>query len=126
MATGSFTAELTGESGYGDTLRPDDLSSAVDEVLATTRFIDMHTHLFPPAFGKLGLWGIDELLTYHLSGGGTVPLLRHQARAVLAALQAPACRPYLEGFICREQSGLGGHSRGDRGSQSFWPAHCGL
>jgi hypothetical protein len=25
----------------------------------------MHTHLFPPAFGKLGLWGIDELLTYH-------------------------------------------------------------
>ncbi|HYR83997.1 MAG TPA: glucuronate isomerase, partial [Terriglobia bacterium] len=23
------------------------------------------THLFAPAFGKLGLWGIDELLTYH-------------------------------------------------------------
>jgi hypothetical protein len=27
--------------------------------------IDMHTHLFPPAFGGLSLWGIDELLTYH-------------------------------------------------------------
>ena len=28
-------------------------------------FIDIHTHLFAPDFGKLGLWGIDELLTYH-------------------------------------------------------------
>jgi hypothetical protein len=27
--------------------------------------IDFHTHLFSPAFGSLGLWGIDELLTYH-------------------------------------------------------------
>jgi len=27
--------------------------------------IDIHTHLFSPTFGKLGLWGIDELLTYH-------------------------------------------------------------
>jgi hypothetical protein len=26
---------------------------------------DIHTHLFPPAHGKLLLWGIDELLTYH-------------------------------------------------------------
>jgi hypothetical protein len=37
----------------------------VEDVLAGTAFIDVHTHLFPPAFGKLGLWGIDELLTYH-------------------------------------------------------------
>lgn len=37
----------------------------VEDVLAGTPFIDVHTHLFPPAFGKLGLWGIDELLTYH-------------------------------------------------------------
>src|SRR5262252_7355769 len=37
----------------------------IEDVLADTRFIDVHTHLFPPAFGKLGLWGIDELLTYH-------------------------------------------------------------
>jgi hypothetical protein len=37
----------------------------VEDVLAGTPFIDVHTHLFPPVFGKLGLWGIDELLTYH-------------------------------------------------------------
>ena len=34
---------------------------AVTEVTVT----DIHTHLFPPAHGKLSLWGVDELLTYH-------------------------------------------------------------
>src|SRR6266404_108197 len=43
----------------------EDLKSVVDEVLATTPFIDIHTHLFPPRFGDLCLWGIDDLLTYH-------------------------------------------------------------
>src|SRR5689334_14309665 len=42
-----------------------DLGRVVKEVLDATPFIDIHTHLFPPAFGGLGLWGIDELLTYH-------------------------------------------------------------
>jgi hypothetical protein len=37
----------------------------VIQELASTRFIDMHTHLFPPTFGDLALRGIDELLTYH-------------------------------------------------------------
>jgi hypothetical protein len=37
----------------------------VHDVLDTTEFIDIHTHLFAPEFGDLGLWGIDELLTYH-------------------------------------------------------------
>jgi hypothetical protein len=46
-------------------LAHEDIQSAVEEVLNQTRFIDIHTHLFPAAFGKLGLWGIDELLTYH-------------------------------------------------------------
>src|SRR5260370_26287904 len=41
------------------------LLSAVEGKLAATPFIDMHTHLFMPSLGKLGLWGIDELLTYH-------------------------------------------------------------
>jgi len=41
------------------------ISPVVAEVLAATPMIDIHTHLFAPAFGKLGLWGIDELLTYH-------------------------------------------------------------
>lgn len=41
------------------------LQVLVDDVLASTPFIDMHTHLFAPGFGRLGLWGIDDLLTYH-------------------------------------------------------------
>jgi hypothetical protein len=48
-----------------DQLTAADIPSAVDEVLATTPLIDIHTHLYPPAFGTLGLWGIDELVTYH-------------------------------------------------------------
>lgn len=39
--------------------------SDLKDVLAVTPFIDIHTHLFPAEFGSLGLWGIDELLTYH-------------------------------------------------------------
>jgi hypothetical protein len=46
-------------------LSREQISSAVEEALASTTFIDIHTHLFAPEFGKLGLWGIDELLTYH-------------------------------------------------------------
>jgi len=46
-------------------LTTDQLQSTVEEVLAKTPFIDVHTHLFAPSFGGLGLWGIDELLTYH-------------------------------------------------------------
>jgi hypothetical protein len=42
-----------------------EIDTAVKEALDTTRFIDVHTHLFAPDFGKLALWGIDELLTYH-------------------------------------------------------------
>ena len=46
-------------------LTADKIHSVVEDVLATSQFIDMHTHLYPPAFGNMGLWGIDELLTYH-------------------------------------------------------------
>jgi len=46
-------------------LPPAQIASTVEDVLAKTPFVDIHTHLFAPAFGKLGLWGIDELLTYH-------------------------------------------------------------
>ena len=49
----------------GDLLTAGQIFSAVEEVLAATPFVDIHTHLYSPAFGKLGLWGIDELLTYH-------------------------------------------------------------
>ena len=41
------------------------LLETVTEELQAAQFLDMHTHLFKPALGTLGLWGIDELLTYH-------------------------------------------------------------
>lgn len=34
-------------------------------IVEETPVFDMHTHLFPPAFGDLMRWGIDDLLTYH-------------------------------------------------------------
>jgi hypothetical protein len=34
-------------------------------IVEETAVVDMHTHLFPPAFGELARWGIDDLLTYH-------------------------------------------------------------
>lgn len=43
----------------------DEIRAVVEQVLTATPFIDIHTHLFPPEFGGLGLWGIDNLLTYH-------------------------------------------------------------
>jgi hypothetical protein len=42
-----------------------EVEGVVRNVLCTTPFIDIHTHLFAPKFGHLGLWGIDDLLTYH-------------------------------------------------------------
>lgn len=44
---------------------PEPIAHFVEEVVASTLLTDMHTHLYPPVFGKIGLWGIDELLTYH-------------------------------------------------------------
>ena len=41
------------------------LHALVDEILAATPVVDIHTHLFPASFGRLLLWGIDDLLTYH-------------------------------------------------------------
>jgi hypothetical protein len=46
-------------------LSPEEISDAVQDELQATPFIDVHTHLFMPSLGKLGLWGIDELITYH-------------------------------------------------------------
>ena len=48
-----------------DSIGNRELETAVSETLDATPFIDIHTHLFAPAFGRMGLWGIDELLTYH-------------------------------------------------------------
>jgi len=37
----------------------------VEKIAAQAPIIDIHTHLYDPAFGELLLWGIDDLLTYH-------------------------------------------------------------
>jgi len=41
------------------------IPAAVEHEFRAARVIDMHTHLFMPSLGALGLWGIDELITYH-------------------------------------------------------------
>ncbi|MBV8552771.1 MAG: hypothetical protein JOY54_15860 [Acidobacteriaceae bacterium] len=41
------------------------IRQTVEQELENIRFIDIHTHLFKPSLGALGLWGVDELLTYH-------------------------------------------------------------
>jgi len=58
---------------YTNALAPDiprpltasELDVSVEDVLARTPFIDVHTHLFPPGFGTFARSGIDDLLTYH-------------------------------------------------------------
>jgi len=43
----------------------EDIDRCVRRVVDRAPIVDVHTHLFPPSFGKLLLWGIDDLLTYH-------------------------------------------------------------
>jgi hypothetical protein len=42
-----------------------ELRAQVDLIVNSAPVADAHTHLFPPEFNELCLWGIDELLTYH-------------------------------------------------------------
>ena len=58
-------AESARVQGASVALSPEQIQSAVADELQSTQFIDIHTHLFMPSLGKLGLWGIDELITYH-------------------------------------------------------------
>ena len=48
-----------------DSIGARELETTVSQILEATPFIDIHTHLFAPGFGRMGLWGIDDLLTYH-------------------------------------------------------------
>ncbi len=41
------------------------LAEKVHKIILDTPVFDVHTHLCPPAFAELFLWGIDDLLTYH-------------------------------------------------------------
>lgn len=42
-----------------------ELGDVVEQAVAETPLTDVHTHLYPPSFGGLLRWGIDDLLTYH-------------------------------------------------------------
>lgn len=42
-----------------------ELALAVESTVAQCPVLDIHTHLYDPAFGPLLLWGIDDLLVYH-------------------------------------------------------------
>src|SRR5689334_21596230 len=53
------------ETAVLPSLAPAEVPAAVEEELGATPVIDVHTHLFMPSVGRLGLWGIDELVTYH-------------------------------------------------------------
>lgn len=44
---------------------PEELRAQVHLIVNSTYVTDLHTHIFPPAFKDLCLFGIDELLTYH-------------------------------------------------------------
>jgi hypothetical protein len=46
-------------------MQDSELRSTVEAVVNRTPVFDIHTHLYPPAFGALSLWGIDELVAYH-------------------------------------------------------------
>lgn len=57
--------------------------------------VSVHTHLLPPEHGRLMLWGVDELLTYHYLVAEffqTAPLsLSHDAFFALPKVLVP-CR----------------------------------
>jgi hypothetical protein len=48
------------------------LEAHVVEAILSTPALDIHTHLYDPAFKELLLWGIDELLVYHYLVAETV------------------------------------------------------
>ena len=42
-----------------------ELSAKVERIVSSASVLDIHTHLYDPAFGSLLLWGLDDLLVYH-------------------------------------------------------------
>jgi hypothetical protein len=56
-----------GDAGNSQEVRltGEQIRFVVEGAIEATPALDMHTHLFAPALGSLGLWGIDHLLTYH-------------------------------------------------------------
>jgi hypothetical protein len=62
MTTSSFDAGAARPARLTDRAA---LRREVEEVIDRSPVVDLHTHLYAPEFGELGLSGIDELLTYH-------------------------------------------------------------
>lgn len=65
MEPTAFVKTNPSQQNPAESLSAEQIQDAVKHALAATQCVDMHTHLYPAAFGKIGLWGIDELLTYH-------------------------------------------------------------
>jgi hypothetical protein len=63
--TGSPSLTDQDRSSGNALTRLEDVRGETARIVADTAIFDMHTHLFPPAFGGLSRWGIDNLLTYH-------------------------------------------------------------
>jgi hypothetical protein len=61
----SVVQDRSTSAGSPSAVAPHEILHAIEDELAATPFIDVHTHLFMPSLGNLGLWGIDELITYH-------------------------------------------------------------
>jgi hypothetical protein len=60
-------SELRIAAGFGTDrqVTSSEIRPAVEQELNAASFIDIHTHLYMPSLGSIGLWGIDELITYH-------------------------------------------------------------
>jgi hypothetical protein len=41
------------------------LARQIEDIVMASPVVDVHTHLYDPAFKELLLWGIDDLLVYH-------------------------------------------------------------
>ena len=68
-----------------------DVRAVTRNIVSEMRVIDMHTHLFPPQFGELASWGIDDLLTYHYLVAEVIrsgPVRAEAFRALPKAAQA--------------------------------------
>lgn len=59
------TSILPDRSPQDAALETDRIEDVVREMLHEVPAIDVHTHLYMPSLGAVGLWGIDRLVTYH-------------------------------------------------------------
>ena len=60
-----MSSQHSNTNGTAPGLRQDEILAATHQAFSSIPIIDIHTHLFSPQLGSLGLWGIDNLVTYH-------------------------------------------------------------